>query len=149
MHPDNLTNFAKATRNIAEELIAAGAEPSVVIEHMANALGSVMVAHSPAEEAAALLRIEAGKIEATIPQPADRTADQRELIELARHAHTHLNTLQVAGIGEGTAVTAFVNASIERVARARGAIGAAHWLRGLAALVEKRGGDIEQSANFH
>lgn len=144
-----LFNMPKAIANIADECIAAGVTPANAIEAVADGLGLVLTRHYPAEQAAALLRLQAGKIEATAAPARPMTMDEQELLELASKAHEFINTLQVAGIAEHVAITSICNSLVERVARMRGAAGAAHWLRQLAALVDANGDAIETIASKH
>jgi hypothetical protein len=102
----------------------------------------------PAEMLAAGIRTEAGKIEARTAG-AGMAPDEAELVQLARKAHEFINSLQIAGIEERTAVTCIANACVERVARLQGAAGAAHWLRNLAKLVDAHGDAIEETARAH
>lgn len=97
---------------------------------------------------AAGLRIEASKIELANDRPRMSASDQ-ELLDLARRAHEFINTLIIAGIDERVAVVSIGNTLVERVARSNGAAGAANWLRGLAALVDQHGDDIEATAQAH
>lgn len=143
-----LFNMPKAIANLADECVAAGVTPANVVEAVADGLGIVLTRHYQAEQAAALLRIQAGKIEMTAPR-APMPSDERELVDLARRAHEFINTLQVAGIEELVAVTVLMNTAVERVARTRGAAGAAHWLRSLASMVDKFGDAIEVTARSH
>lgn len=119
--------FTSAIGTVAKELLDAGAQ------------------HEPL---AAAMRIQANVVEMAGPR-APMTAGEQELADLARKAHEFINTLQVAGIEEHVAVTVIANTAIERVARTRGAAGAAHWLRALANLVDKNGDAIETTAKSH
>lgn len=120
--------FTKAVGTIAAELLAAGA---------------------PGEGIAAALRIKAAAIEAELPRGEGMTPDERELVDLARTGHEFINTMQVAGIAEQVAVTVLGNVLVERVARVRGAAGAADWLRRLATLVDANAEAIEVTAQSH
>lgn len=141
-------NLPKAIVNVANECVAGGVPADDVIESVANALGQLMPQHMDPEAAAALLRIEAGKIERTIPKPVRAPAEQ-ELVDLARRSHEFINTMQVAGMDESTIVTTLANTAIERVARTRGADGAALWLRRMAAVVDANASAIETTARAH
>ncbi len=144
----NPSNFGIATSNVARELIAAGASPMTVADTLAAALGRILSEFVKPEPAAAMLRIQAGRIEATRPTVA-RDADEAEMIDLGRRCHEFVNTLQVAGIEENLAVSALINMAIERVARTGGAAGASHWLRRMADMVDKNGDAIETIARAH
>ncbi|MGN5375920.1 hypothetical protein [Sphingomonas hankookensis] len=126
--PEAVARFAGAVANLSADLLAAGVQP---------------------EALAAGLRIEAGKVERHVPPVSGRQPDERELTELARKAHEFINTIQIAGIEEQTAVVVISHVLVERVARTRGAAGAAHWLRGLARLVDANGDVIETTSKAH
>jgi len=144
----NPSNFGLATTNIARELITAGASPMTVAEALATSLGKILSENVKPEPAAAMLRIHAGRIEATRPTQA-RDADEAEMMDLGRRSHEFINTMQIAGIEERAAVSAILNTAIERVARIGGAASAAHWLRRMADLVDKNGDAIETIARAH
>ena len=126
--PEAVRRFCAAVQNIGQELIENGG-----VSHTALASG---------------LRIEASKIEMGAPR-APMKADDRELVDLVRKGHEYINALVVAGVEERTAIVAFGNALIERVARTNGAAGAAEWLRRLAALVDQSSSEIEATARAH
>lgn len=126
--PEAVRSLCAAISNLASELIQTGG-----VSHDAMAAG---------------LRIAAGKIELAGPRGPITTED-REMIDLARKAHEFINALMVAGIDERIAVVTIANSLVERVARTRGAAGAAHWLRGLAKLVDDNGDTIEATARSH
>lgn len=126
--PEAIRNFCTAIANLARELIDTGG-----------------VTH---ESLAAGLRIEAGKIELAAPR-APMATDEREMVDLARKSHEFINSLMVAGIDERVAVVTIGNTLVERVARTRGAAGAAHWLRSLANLVDANGDAIEATSRAH
>lgn len=123
----NSINFCTAIGNVAKEMIAAGV---------------------PAYQLAAGLRIEAGKIEATQPRGGD-TAGEQEIAAFHRRVHEFINTMQVAGMDEIEVVATIQNVCIERIARHRGASGAAHYLRSMAAIVEANAEAIEFTAKEH
>ncbi|MAM37510.1 MAG: hypothetical protein CL949_03175 [Erythrobacter sp.] len=126
--PEAIRNFCTAIANLARELIEAGG-----VTHSALAAG---------------LRVEAGKIEVAGPRDP-MSMDEREMVDLARKAHEFINSLMVAGVDERIAVVTIGNTLVERVARTRGAAGAAHWLRGLATLVDQNGDAIEETSKAH
>ena len=72
-------------------------------------------------------------------------SEQEELLETNRHAHAHIDALQVSGVSEHLAVVAFTVAAIERAVRAGGKDKTASWLRSLADRVEARQMDVPQS----
>ena len=123
-----VARFTSAVATIAAELLTAGA---------------------PAEALAAALRMRAAAIEVGLPRTKGMTPNEAELVDLARTGHEFINTLQVAGIAEPVVVTVLGNVLVERVARVRGAAGAADWLRRLAALVDANAEAIEVTAQSH
>ncbi len=125
--PEAVRRFCGAVSNLSAELLQSG------VGHAALAAG---------------LRVEAGKIEVAAPRIGMST-DEVELAGLVRQAHDFINTLMIVGIDEPVAVSAINNALVERVARTRGAAGAANWLRSIANLVEANAASIEETARAH
>lgn len=125
--PEAIQRFCTATGNVARELIEAGVGVEAI---------------------AAGIRMEAAKIEADAPRhPMEAT--ERELVDLARKAHEFINTLQVAGIDERTAITCILNALIERLVRAHGPKGAADFLRRMGDFTEQHGDSLTQTSGSH
>lgn len=145
---DRLFNLPQAIINVSNQCIEAGFSSGDVIAKVAMAWSKLLSEHLEAEQAAALLRIEAAKIEATAPLAGRRPCEQ-ELIELIHRSHEFINTLQVAGFEERTIVASVTNACIERTARTAGAPGASNWLRKLAKIVDANTAAIETTARGH
>lgn len=68
--------------------------------------------------------------------------DGEELLETNRHAHAHIDAMQISGTDERVAVVAFMVAGIERALRASGKAPTASWLRAMADRVEAGQMDI-------
>jgi hypothetical protein len=126
----NVTNFCGAISNVARDMVAAGV---------------------PADQLAAGLRIEAGKVEAkaVAAAPAIGPEAEQEAAALIRKAHEYINALQVAGMSEITIVTAHLLALVERMTRKVGVDGAATWLEGMAKAARDMGDGLEQTARHH
>src|SRR5687767_2339088 len=119
---ERIANASSAIVKLAGELVAGKIAPLAVANEIGVALGQFLSKHFTPTQAAAIMREQAAKID-----PPDRQRmipDERELLDLDDKAQQFINTLQIAGIEEPTAVTALTNACILRVARTKGAAGA-------------------------
>lgn len=143
-----VSNLATAITNITLQCIAGGVSPEVMAETVAKALGQVLGLYAEPQQASAFFRIEAAKLEAATMPVAGAPIDVAEMMELGRKVQTFIDTLQLAGIEEGVAVTAVANAVVERMARYHGAKGSAAWLRRLADVAEQNETAINQMAGF-
>lgn len=139
-----ISQSSQAIVKLANEMVEGGVAPLAVANEIALGLGEFLAAHFTPTQAAGMLRDQAHSIGR--PDRRQMASDERELLELADNAQQFINTLQIAGIEERDAVTAIVNACTLRVARSRGAAGAADWLRRLADQVEIHAGAITAAA---
>src|SRR5688572_2697448 len=104
-----IRNASEAILRLSREMVNAGPPgggitPAAVANEIAFALGKFLSQHFSPTQAAAMLREQAGKVD-----PPDRkhlTPGEAELLELGDKAQQFINTLQIAGIEESTAVTA-------------------------------------------
>ena len=151
MNDPRLINMAQAIANVSAECIGAGVAPEAVVSSVCDGLGKLLVAQYSPEQAAALLRMEAGKIEATIvrAKTVGADADAQEGADLMRKGHEFINALQVAGLEEPVIVSSLLLVLVERVARTNGVAGAAGWLNRMAAVALSNGDNLGRTSQAH
>lgn len=135
-----MAGASRAIVKLANECAQGTVTPLAVGHEIAFGLAEFVTSHFSPGAAAALLRQYAAQVDGPDRQAIEPSA--RELLDLTDQAQQYINSLQIAGIDESAAVSCLVNACIFRAARARGAKGAADWLRKLADHTENHAGAI-------
>jgi hypothetical protein len=151
MSDPRLINMSQAVVNVSRECIAAGVAAEDVIEAVCDGLSQLLTVEYSPEQAAALLRIEAGRIEDGIIRNAQSvdTEVEREAKALVRKGHEFINAMQVAGLQEPTIVSALMLVLVERVTRTNGVAAAAGWLNRMAAMALANGDDLGKTSQAH